>query len=85
MNKYIIYGLVDPRSGELRYVGKSCSGLKRPKAHLAPSNLKKATHKNNWIRQLLAAGARPDILVIEETDEAGLVEAEVFLSRTSAP
>ena len=35
--RYIIYGLRDTRperDGELRYIGRSSSGLRRPRSHL---------------------------------------------------
>lgn len=33
MSRFLIYGLVDPRTNEVRYVGRSSSGLVRPKHH----------------------------------------------------
>lgn len=52
--KYIVYGLVDPNTNELRYIGKSTSGLDRAREHAKPSNLKLDgnTKKANWIRKL---------------------------------
>jgi hypothetical protein len=38
--QYIIYGLVDPETEELRYIGKSSTGMSRPKKHFYPSTLK---------------------------------------------
>lgn len=73
-SKFIIYGLVDPRDGQLRYVGKSTSGLRRPRSHTAPSNVEKIghTHLGRWLRKV-----KPEIEVLEvhETAEA-LPEAE---------
>lgn len=79
VNAYLVYGLVDPRSGELRYVGKSSTGLKRPGQHTLPSVLKVEGHlpKARWARQLLAVGLKPEVEVLErhETAEA-LADAE---------
>ncbi len=50
----IIYGLRDPTSGEIRYVGRSMSGLERPRAHFKEN--KKDTHKHRWIQKLKTAG-----------------------------
>src|ERR1035437_9487899 len=62
----IIYGLVDPRSSQLRYIGRSANGLTRPSKHWTPSNLRKdKTHKANWIRAVLAEGLIPKVIVIE--------------------
>lgn len=67
MSPYLIYGLVDPWTNQLRYIGKSQSGLRRPRQHSMPTYLKRdRTHKANWIRQLLARGRRPDVVVIQE-------------------
>lgn len=37
--KYLIYGLRDPITEEIRYVGRSSSGLTRPKSHYSVSSL----------------------------------------------
>lgn len=66
--KYIIYGLVDPRSHIIRYIGKSTSGLRRPQRSLSPSSSRTKTHKNNWIRSLREIGLVPDIVVLSEYD-----------------
>lgn len=65
-SKYLIYGLTDPRTGNLRYVGKSCTGLSRPKAHFHPTKLKESTKKNSWIKSLKAQGLLPGIEILEE-------------------
>ena len=54
--KYLIYGLVDPRTDEIRYVGKSCTGWARPKSHWYPSSLVSRSYKNSWIKQLKSLG-----------------------------
>jgi hypothetical protein len=78
--KYIIYGLLDPRTGQLRYIGKSCSGLKRPKSHGWASSLRVPSHKTNWIKGLLGAGLSYEILVLESYDfPEALNAAEVEL------
>lgn len=61
-----IYGLFC-RNGELRYIGQTIKPLDaRLKEHLWASSLKKATHKNYWIKSLLAKGLKPEIQVIQE-------------------
>ena len=74
-SKYLIYGLVDPRDGNIRYIGKSCSGLNRPKNHNKPSNLKANTHKVHWIKNLLFEGSKPRIVIIEEFDNPEVLDA----------
>lgn len=80
----LIYGLVDPRTAEIRYVGLSRHGLRRAKQHLKPTSLRKDflqhnRHKAAWIYEVLNAGLRPYIMVIArcETPE-DLPAAERF-------
>lgn len=62
----IIYGLVDPRNNKLRYIGKSCSGLTRPRQHTRPSDLVYDTPKVNWIKELINQYLKPKIIIIQE-------------------
>lgn len=63
----IIYGLVDPRTLLVRYIGLSTSGLYRPRSHTKTRELSKPSHKNNWIKSLIAAGLRYTVVVFDET------------------
>jgi len=57
-----IYGLHDPTSGELRYIGQTVVPLKRRLGfHCAPSHLKTASRKVSWVKSILAQGERPVI------------------------
>lgn len=66
-SRYFIYGLVDPRSGELRYVGQTSVGMRRPLYHSKASTLKKNTnpHKCNWIRKLQTLGTSYEVEILE--------------------
>lgn len=67
--KFVIYGLFDPRTGEIRYIGKSSSGLRRPERHRHPSELAKDnSHKARWIRVLHKDGLTYGIIVLEKTN-----------------
>jgi transcriptional regulator with XRE-family HTH domain len=69
VSKFIIYGLTDPLSGQLRYIGKSSGGLKRPKQHGMPSRLNKEKgYKVNWIKSLHTMGLTYGVVVIQELD-----------------
>lgn len=60
--------LRDPRTNEIRYVGKTVQSLaKRLGAHIHNS-AEKRTHRDCWIAGLLMAGSRP---TIEKIDVAG--------------
>lgn len=79
IHRCLIYALVDPRNGNVRYIGKSTTGLWRPKTHQMPKTLEKDSngHKANWIRQLKGRGLSYQIVVLEEDlDKADLGSAE---------
>ena len=61
----LIYGLIDPCTRLIRYVGKSCTGMRRPKKHrlLAPKSV--GPYCENWIRSLLANGLDYEIVVLD--------------------
>jgi hypothetical protein len=71
---YCIYGLLDPDTLELRYIGKTKQPEKRMKQHLYPNQLKTKTHRNDWIKSLLQEGKKPGFIILERnvvnSDEA---------------
>ena len=72
----LIYGLVDPRTNEIRYVGKTTQTLnKRLSQHLC-SNKKHNPHKFNWINQLKTLNLKPTIILIETCNDKNWVERE---------
>lgn len=62
-----IYGLYDPRTGELRYVGQTtrASG-KRLQEHLTTKSRAKHTYLAHWVAALWTLGLRPDIKLLAE-------------------
>ena len=75
VSNFLIYGLIDPLTDELRYIGKSARGMARPREHSAPYGLKRQSNKTRWIASLLAAGVKPTISVIAESANAGELAA----------
>jgi hypothetical protein len=65
-NNNIIYGLVDPHTNQIRYIGKAVDLYMRIKNHYKPSRLIDKTHKNNWINKLLSEGEYSKIHIIEK-------------------
>jgi NADH pyrophosphatase NudC (nudix superfamily) len=63
----LIYALLDPNTNEIRYIGKSLSGIDRPRSHTAPSNLKQdgITKKSSWLKSLIKKNQKPVIKIIE--------------------
>lgn len=63
-----IYGLCDPSSGEIRYIGESQNPKARLSGHLA------APHHGNvalaeWFNQLKLRGAQPDLVILDRDSE----------------
>lgn len=76
--QFIIYGLVDPRTDEVRYIGKSASGMDRPKFHAYPCALRGRSRKNAWIKNLQATGRSYEIRVLAETsNKQALMDLEI--------
>jgi hypothetical protein len=66
MTKTLIYFLVDPRTSEIRYVGKTTQSLNaRITAHMRDRS---NCHKVHWLSQLSAAGLRPIGVVLSEVE-----------------
>lgn len=57
-----IYGLHDPRTGELRYIGKSIRPLERLGNHI---NERSDTHRGHWIAELTRLKLRPVLIIID--------------------
>lgn len=60
-----IYALNDPRTGEIRYVGKADKPLTRRQIHLQHAH-KSRTHKNAWILELRKHELAPVLEVLDE-------------------
>lgn len=59
-----IYGLVDPRSGSLRYVGQSRDPERRLQGHLSGAGAG-AKRKREWIQELRDEGSRPILVILD--------------------
>lgn len=74
----MIYGLVDPRTRLVRYVGCSSRGFERPRAHAMPSARKFNPYKDRWIKQLEAAGLSYEIAVLAPSTPETLKADEIW-------
>lgn len=61
---HYIYGLHDPRTGELRYIGKSDNPRGRLTQHMQEA---RGTHRCNWVQSLKSVGLKPILTVIDAT------------------
>lgn len=62
--EYKIYFLIDPRTGDIRYVGKTTKKLtyRLMNGHMQDSS---RTHKTNWIKSLKKEGLLPEIKLVK--------------------
>lgn len=57
-----IYGLVDPETGEIRYIGKSIRPAQRLQNHM---NEVSNCHRSHWLQSLKRRGLRPELVILE--------------------
>lgn len=71
-----IYGLIDPRTEEIRYVGKTTRGLYRVLAHGKSIGVtkEKHTHKYRWIRSLRELGLSYGWTILEIIEDVFLID-----------
>lgn len=71
-----IYSLSCPKSGEVKYIGKTGKGIeKRLKAHLCTNN---NTKNSEWIKELKKEGLKPIIEEIDSVEKGNEVSEEKF-------
>ena len=76
---YVIYGLVDPTTNLLRYIGASTSPKRRRKHHFEQPERYRKAPVEEWKRELRTQGLRPGFIVLDTAasrDE--MYEKEVF-------
>lgn len=75
--KYIVYGLCDPRTEECRYVGASAQSEVRLTQHIidARNSVPGKSAKCDWICELIDNGLKPEMRTLEEVT-AESVEAK---------
>lgn len=64
-----IYALTDPRTNEVRYIGKAVDVGRRLRRHLKDARDGRADHKSRWIASLLREDLIPLVLVLDECDD----------------
>jgi hypothetical protein len=72
-----IYGLTEPGTDFVRYVGYAVNLRKRFCTHLNEAKHKTGTHKLHWLRFLLERDQKPGMVVLETTDEEHYKEREI--------
>jgi hypothetical protein len=69
-----IYGLCDPDSDELRYVGKANNAAKRLKTHILERHLNRPVCR--WVRSLIEQGKAPTLKILEVVPKDQWEDAE---------
>ncbi|MFC3833079.1 MULTISPECIES: GIY-YIG nuclease family protein [Deinococcus] len=77
-----IYSLSDPRTQEIRYIGKTDHSKRRLSQHI--SDTKDGPYKTNWIASLKKDALSPIMTILEEVEE-GWQERERFWIAALAP
>jgi hypothetical protein len=77
MKTTFIYILKCPKTGDIRYVGKSNNPKHRYNAHMRTDNTA-SCHKINWIQKLLKEGLKPELEILEEVSEENWKERERY-------
>lgn len=57
-----IYGLIDPETEEIRYVGKSIRPTQRLQNHM---NEVSNCHRSHWLQSLKRRGLKPELMILE--------------------
>jgi len=74
-----IYVLRDPRTSDVKYVGKTKNPYSRKKAHSSPSQIRgQGIRKIEWTLELISLGLRPQFEIIEECEDGKWKEREEF-------
>lgn len=64
MKTVFIYALKDPRTDQIRYIGKTKDLKSRVQKHCSSSH--ERNHRANWIRCLLRDGLHPSVEILDE-------------------
>lgn len=75
-----VYALIDPRTEQIRYIGKSIQPNKRLKEHISKCNTEN-TKKSKWIKKLISLGLEPNMKLIKETNANEVAYWEEFYIR----
>jgi hypothetical protein len=75
--EYIVYGLKDPSTKEIKYVGLSTNIDSRYKLHISQSKTNQPkSDKDNWICTLLNNGLKPELITLKKFVCDNRIEAQ---------
>lgn len=71
-----VYVLIDPRNGQVRYVGVTSNPKQRLRDHIRTAK-KEKHHRATWINSLLSEGLTPVMDIIDETNNEEWQQCEI--------
>lgn len=86
LDKAYVYGLLDPRTQQIRYCGKSKNLIERYRTHLNCWGSKFLDYptereKIEWIRDLRSAGLKPKLVILEEVKDGAGIDGSFMAER----
>lgn len=72
-----IYALIDPRTQQCRYVGKTKNPKARMQQHANPK-WGYGLYRKHWVESVLASGYKPEMVVLEDVEGEAWRESEQF-------
>lgn len=82
--KNLVYGLVDPHTNKVMYIGKSATWLSRPYDQLTRhKKLNEPTEKNKWLNQLIKNNTFPKIKILRQckTESEAFEYEKIFITK----
>lgn len=74
-----IYGIVNPITNELRYIGQTVNFNKRKSEHLyRAKTLKSSWYLYNWLNSMLSNNIKPEFIIVDEVPIESLDYWEIF-------
>lgn len=75
-----IFGLIDPRTNELRYIGATSGQIERRLISDCCSARNRVGYSKtaDWLREVMGSGAMPACVLIEDNKQTETVDAKAF-------
>lgn len=81
MRNHYVYGLIDPITGKLRYIGCTQNIKRRYKVHI-DNKIKGNPHKKNWINKLVKNNKVPKLIIMDTINtKKEMFEREIWWIR----
>jgi hypothetical protein len=82
--KYLVYGLIDPRTRLIMYIGKSSSGMDRVRRHRSDALPHRRCSNHAWLVELKDLGLAYEIVILESADSPNQTPTRCWWSRPNS-